>query len=65
MQQCNTETNVMYNKNVTIHARTPLGTLVLVLRFYRAANTPCLTNKGWVVHPSGLTGLYGHNFDTV
>lgn len=51
----------MCSKHITIHAKTHSGTL----RLNRAENTPCLTNKSRVVHPSSLTGLYGCNFDTV
>lgn len=63
VQQYNTETYNMYSKNITSHAKTHLG--VLMLRLNRAANTPCSNNKGWVVHPSNLTGLYGCNFDSL
>lgn len=65
LQWYNTETYRMYSKSITIHAKTHLGTLALVLRSYRAANTPCLTNKGCADHPASLTGLFGCNFDTV
>lgn len=65
LQLQNTEPFIKYSKNITIQAKTHLGTVVLGIVEIVSSSKHTLFDKGQVVEASSLTGYCECNFDTV